>query len=125
MPHHLFEHSSFSTMYILASKSKGKMTGKTVTLEELQGGIGELGSWAQLMDEHGGYAQTDVTEIVKLRQNLPNAPASLRDGMSHPIDMSRVPNDPPFKIFIGNVDYYATDPEVIEVFRDTRVLLQN
>lgn len=100
------------------------MTGKTVTLEELQGGIGELGSWAQLMDEHGGYAQTDVherTEIVKLRQNLPNAPASLRDGLSQQIDLNRVPNDPPFKIFIGNIDYYATDPDIFEVFRETKV----
>ena len=54
------------------------------------------------------------------RTKLPTAPKAAR-GVE---DLERVPKDPPFTAFIGNLPYEASDEKIMDFFKQQKVGLE-
>ncbi|XP_052212212.1 zinc finger CCCH-type antiviral protein 1-like [Dreissena polymorpha] len=61
-----------------------------------------------------GGDRTDPSHTVPMRA-MPRAPKTLRD----PEDMKKVPKDPPFSAYIGNLSYQVTEEDVQDFFGDS------
>ena len=56
------------------------------------------------------------------RAALPTAPRASRDS---DVDSGKVPKDPPFTAFLGNLSYDVEREDVFEFFKDTKVRKQH
>lgn len=67
-------------------------------------------------------AWTD-TQKSKPPVNMKNLPSAPRAATAPNIDLSRLPDKPPFTVFIGNLSYEASEEDVIKHFEKHHLIV--
>ncbi|KAH7946124.1 hypothetical protein HPB49_020561 [Dermacentor silvarum] len=109
---------------------KHKVKGKTLNLNDFLGGDQEAPSgYAVVNTRRINWADTMENEAVDVEKFtidykrdekiiLPTAPKAARGP---DVDLSRVPNRPPYTVYLGNLPYDVCDEDVIKFFRGLKV----
>lgn len=84
-------------------------------------------NWAEEMENEarndGGPTTTTVeikTKVTHARMSLPSGPKASRGDIV--IDMDKLPVDPPYVAYMGNISYHADDNAIYDFFRDLKVI---
>lgn len=108
---------------------KHKVKGKTLNLNDFLGGDQEAPSgYAVVNTRRINWADTMENEAVDEKFTmdykrdekiiLPTAPKAARGP---DVDLSKVPNRPPYTVYLGNLPYDVCDDDVIKFFRGLKV----
>ncbi|XP_050033999.2 eukaryotic translation initiation factor 4B isoform X1 [Dermacentor andersoni] len=109
---------------------KHKVKGKTLNLNDFLGGDQEAPSgyavvntrrinWADTMENEAVDAEKFTIDYKRDEKIiLPTAPKAARGP---DVDLSRVPNRPPYTVYLGNLPYDICDEDVIKFFRGLKV----
>ncbi|XP_037517508.1 eukaryotic translation initiation factor 4B isoform X2 [Rhipicephalus sanguineus] len=108
---------------------KHKVKGKTLNLNDFLGGDQEAPSgYAVVNTRRINWADTMENEAVDEKFTmdykrdekiiLPTAPKAARGP---DVDLSKVPNRPPYTVYLGNLPYDVCDEDVIKFFRGLKV----
>uniref|UniRef100_A0A8W8MZQ2 RRM domain-containing protein n=1 Tax=Magallana gigas TaxID=29159 RepID=A0A8W8MZQ2_MAGGI len=114
----------------MAAQGKKKMKGKTINLTEFlsdeKGGSpaptysSNKIDWAAEMDSNDlEDLDLDLQRSMIDRSKLPTAPKAARGP---DVDLGRIPNQPPYTAFIGNLPYEATEDLIENFFKNLKVV---
>lgn len=107
----------------MSSKKGRKKRGTTLALNDfLQSDLdsNSTGKAISITKPTDSWSDPDYEPRVEKIVVLPTAPSSVRGG-AH-VDMSRVPNTPPFKAFVGNISYEASEHALRNLFVNLSVV---
>uniref|UniRef100_A0A914UUQ6 RRM domain-containing protein n=1 Tax=Plectus sambesii TaxID=2011161 RepID=A0A914UUQ6_9BILA len=90
--------------------------GRTMALSELLEGMPmTAGNWSEVVESTATVDSSDPKGgRVKPRADLPDAPRTARGEVE--VDVSKVPQEPPFLAFVGNLSYNVTERDLRSFF---------
>ncbi|UYV68630.1 EIF4B [Cordylochernes scorpioides] len=108
-----------------SKKSKANKNSKTVTLSSFLAGDQDVPSgytvvkpsrtnWAEVMEDESIDDKFILSNVV-----LPTAPKAARAPY---MDLSRIPTQPPFTAYIGNLAYDITEEDIKRFFRNMKIV---
>lgn len=124
----MFTATSTACAFLLQEK-KHKVKGKTLNLNDFLGTDQDAPSgyavvntrrinWADTMENEAVDEKFTIDYKKDEKIILPTAPKAARGP---DVDMSRVPNRPPYTVYLGNLPYDVCDEDVIKFFRTLKV----
>uniref|UniRef100_A0A1I8G1N2 RRM domain-containing protein n=1 Tax=Macrostomum lignano TaxID=282301 RepID=A0A1I8G1N2_9PLAT len=107
-------------------QNKGTKMHLTDFIGENVGVVGKLeqqparpaADWGEVMEEEDpGFV--GLNDLLSLRRNLPAAPKA---ATKPDLDLSKVPKQPPFKVYVGSLPFDTSEENVAKFFKDLDVV---
>ena len=77
-------------------------------------------SWPE--ESYGGTSASIKMRAAMDRASLPTAPRAARGP---DVDTTKIPDGPPYTAFLGNLSYDVDKDDILEFFKNSKVIGQN